>query len=236
MPIQPEGLKAISGQGLVPVPDPTTLTNELVRAAVTAAVDRIEARMDGTDKLQIEKFNAIEQRIVANREGVEARFELLAQQTVKAASDVKSAVDAAFAAAASGVQQQNNANFLASQKQEAAFTKQIDQLAASVAQISRASDDKLNDLKKTNDDKFGDLKDRIVAMEGRSSISDPTTAAALRDMANAISALKSSSDQGTGRHEQGSASLALIFSLVATALAAGVLIIDLVSLMTRGHP
>jgi hypothetical protein len=91
---------------------------------------------------------------------------------------------------------------LRAQKQEAAFTKQIDQLATSVAQISKASDDKLNDLKKTNDDKFGDLKDRIVAVEGRSSISDPTTAATLRDMGSVISSLKASNDQNVGGRQQ----------------------------------
>ena len=236
MAVQTEGLKTISTSGLVPVPDPTTLTNELVRAAVTAAVDRIEARMDGTDKLQSEKFIAIEQRIIANREAVDARFELLDKQTVKASSDVKSAVDAAFAAAKEAVSQQNLANQQASQKQEAAFTKQIDQLAASVAQISKANDDKLNDIRKTNDDKINDLKDRIVAMEGRSSISDPTTAAALRDMANAISALKSSSDQGSGRRVQGSETLAIIISIVAAMAAVGVVLVDWISFASRGHP
>ena len=65
------------------------------------------------------------------------RFELVDRQTIKAAADVKSAVDAAFAAAAAGVSQQNEANFLASQKQELAFTKQIDQLTANVVQYRR---------------------------------------------------------------------------------------------------
>ena len=236
MAIPPEGLKAISAQGLVPVPDPTTLTNELVRAAVTAAVDRLEARMDGTDKLQSEKFVAIEHRLIANREAVEDRFKLEGEAKVKAASDVKSAVDAAFAAAAAGVAQQNQANFLASQKQEAAFTKQMDQLTTSVLQISKTADDKLNDLKKTTDDKLGDLKDRIVAMEGRSSISDPTTAAALRDMANAISALKSSNDQGSGRRVQGSETMAVIISIVAAMAAVGVVLVDWISFASRGHP
>jgi hypothetical protein len=161
------------------VPDPTTLTNQLVERAVSAVREIIDTRFTGNHALYDERFRAISER-----------FELLDKQTIKAAADVKSAVDAAFAAAASGVSQQNQANFLARQKQEAAFTKQIDQIAASVAQISKAIDDKLNDLKKTNDDKFGDLKDRIVAMEGRSSISNPNTAAALRDMASEISTLK----------------------------------------------
>jgi hypothetical protein len=130
-------------------------------------------------------------RLEANRLAVIDRFELLDRQTIKAAADVKSAVDAAFAAAAAGVSQQNEANFLASQKQELAFTKQIDQLAASVVQISKANDDKLNDL-----------KDRLVAMEGRSSVIDPTTVAALRDQAQTIAVLKQSNDQASGVYRQ----------------------------------
>jgi hypothetical protein len=221
---QSEGLKTVARPGSVPVPDPTTLTNELVHAAVTAAVERLEARMNGTDTLNIEKFS-----------GIESRFKLEGEAKVKAAADVKSAVDAAFAAAKDGVTQQNQANFLASQKQEAAFTKQIDQLTAIVAQTAKANDDKLNDLKKTNDDKFNDLKDRLVAMEGRTSISDPTTAAALRDMANSITALKSSSDVGSGRRVQGSESMALILSIVAAVAAVGIVIVDWVAFAGRAH-
>ena len=86
-------------------------------------------------------------------------------------------MDAAFSAAGA-----------AAQKQEAAFTKQIDQLTSNVQLIAKASDDKLTDL-----------KDRIVAMEGRSSISDPNTAAALQNMASAISSLKSSNADANKR-------------------------------------
>jgi hypothetical protein len=145
-----DGLRQTSG--LVPVPDPTTLTNQLVAQAVNALRDVIETRFAGSEALVNEKFRAIGER-----------FELLDKQTIKAAADVKSAVDAAFAAAASGVSQQNQANFLASQKQEGAFTKQIDQLGVSVVQTSKAIDDKVSDL-----------KDRIVAIEGRSSGSSQT--------------------------------------------------------------
>jgi len=223
--------------GLVPIPDPTTLTNQLVARAVAGLREVLETRLDASDKavtelnhttdarvaaavtqvkeLYAEKFRLVEgsieanrlavaDRIEANRLAVIDRFELLDRQTIKAAADVKSAVDAAFAAAAAGVSQQNEANFLASQKQELAFTKQIDQLAASVVQISKANDDKPNDL-----------KDRLVAMEGRSSISDPNTTAALREMSQTIAALKQSNDQGSGAYRQRTDSNAWIFSAIA---------------------
>ncbi len=108
------------------------------------------------------------------------KFRSLDAQTSKAVIDVRIATDAAFAAASA-----------AAQSQESAFTKQIDQLASNVQLISKASDDKLTDL-----------KDRIVAMESRSSVMDPTTVAALRDQAQTIAVLKQSNDQGSGTYRQ----------------------------------
>jgi hypothetical protein len=266
-------------QRIVPIPDPTTLTNQLVERATSALREILETRLDASDKavaeltrmtetrvaaavtqvkeLYAEKFRLVESAIETNRmaiidrfelldkqmikaatdvksadderfRSIADRFEVLDKQTIKAAADVKSAVDAAFAAAASGVSQQNQANFLASQKQEAAFTKQIDQLADNVKQISKAIGDQISDLKKTNDDKVGDLKDRIVAMEGRSSVSDPNTAGALRDMANTISTLKQSRDEGFRWRQQKADSTAWIFSAIAVAIAIAVMAIDFI--------
>jgi hypothetical protein len=101
----------------------------------------------------------------------EEKCRSLDAQTSKAVIDVRIAMDAAFAAAGA-----------AAQKQEDAFTKQIDQLTSNVQLISKASDDKLTDL-----------KDRIVAMESRSSVMDPTTVATLRYQAQTIGVLKQSS-------------------------------------------
>ena len=86
-------------------------------------------------------------------------------------------MDTAFAAASA-----------AAQKQEAAFTKQIDQLTSNVQLISKASDDKLTDL-----------KDRIVAMESRSSVIHPTTVAALRDQAQTIAVSRARAPIGSAQ-------------------------------------
>ena len=98
-----------------------------------------------------------------------------------------------------------------------AFTKQIDQLTTNVQLISKASDDKLTDL-----------KDRIVAMESRSSVIDPTTVSALRDQAQLIAALKQSNDQGSGAYRQRTDSTAWIFSAIAAAVAIAVLAMDFI--------
>jgi hypothetical protein len=157
-------------------------------------------------ELHAKKFRSVEATIIANRTAVEDRFQLLTERTKAAA------VDAAFA----GIRQLNQANFLASQKQEAAFAKHTDQLAASVVQISKAHDDTINEL-----------KNRLVAMERRSSIPDPTTAAALRDMASAISTLKQSRDEGSGGRQQKADSTAWIFSAIAAAVAIGMMAIEM---------
>jgi uncharacterized membrane protein len=117
-------------------------------------------------------------------------FRNLDPQRIRAGSDVK-----AFSAATESAARSSQAKFLASQMQEAAFTRQIDQLASNASQIT----EKLDNLGKAIDDKFNDLKDRVVAIEGRFSISDPATVAALRELASAISALRTPNDQHVGR-------------------------------------
>ena len=54
-------------------------------------------------------------------------------------------------------------------------------------------------------------------MEGRSSISDPNTTAALREMSQTIAALKQSNDQGSGAYRQHTNSNTWIFSAIAAA-------------------
>jgi hypothetical protein len=149
------------------------------------------------------------------------KFRSLDEQTSKAVIDVRIAMDAAFAAASA-----------AAQKQEDAFTKQIDQLVVSASQITKAFDDKIDDLKKIMDDKFGDLKDRIVVMESRSSVMDPTTVAALRDQAQTIAVLKQSNDQGSGAYRQRTDSNTWIFSAIA---AAGVIVMIAFEMFRTAH-
>jgi hypothetical protein len=168
-------------------PDPTTLTHDLVLRAVASSREILEARLDGNDKaldrldhstdarlaaavIQVkefyaEKFHTVGTRldftkemIEDNRRGVEERFLLLKEQTIRVAADVKSTVEAAFAHSSVTAEHQNDANTLASQKQDAAFTKQIDQLALAIQQVAKANDEKLNDL-----------KDRIGTLESRGS-------------------------------------------------------------------
>jgi hypothetical protein len=235
-----------------PIPDPTTLTNQLVSRATQAIREILESKIEDIDNrlnrlepmlferlvTTMETNNALySQKLLAVHSEIDAlrllkahdlasmqrhvdgetatithfydeKFRSLDAQTSKAVIDVMVAMDAAFAAASA-----------AAQKQEAAFTKQIDQLVVSASQITKAFDDKIDDLKKIMDDKFGDLKDRIVVMESRSSVIDPTTLTTLRDQAQTIAVLKQSNDQGSGAYRQRTDSNTWIFAAAAVAIA-----------------
>jgi hypothetical protein len=65
-------------------------------------------------------------------------------------------------------------------------------------------------------------------MEGRSSVSDPNTAGALRDMANTISALKASNDQGQGGRQRHTESSTWIFGVMGALVAVGVLVLAVI--------
>ena len=69
-------------------------------------------------------------------------------------------------------------------------------------------------------------------MEGRSSISDPNTTAAMREMSQTIAALKQSSDQGSGAYRQRTDSTTWIFSAIA---AAGVVVMIAFEMFRTAH-
>jgi hypothetical protein len=250
MPDPPEGTAPLPAMaGIVPIPDPTTLTNQLVSRAILAAREILESKIEDIDNrlnrlepmlferlvTTMETNNALySQKLLAVHSEIEAlrllkahdlasmqsrvdgetatithfydeKFRSLDAQTSKAVIDVRIAMDAAFAAASA-----------AAQMQEAAFTKQIDQLTSNVQLISKASDDKLIDL-----------KDRIVAMESRSSVIDPTTVATLRDQAQTIAVLKQSNDQGSGAYRQRTDSNTWIFAAIAAAVAIAMMAMEM---------
>jgi hypothetical protein len=171
--------------------------NEAKRARL---LEHVEGRYSQTEI----KLAALAETVSVFKTTVNERFQLSDIQTEKAARDVKSAVDAAFAAAKEAVGEQNKSNALSITKSETAFTKQIDQLADSVKSIV-----------KNTDDKISDLKERVLANEGRSSVSDPATARALAEMATAIDRLSAGANIGTGRTQQAADGFAKNVSITA---------------------
>jgi tetrahydromethanopterin S-methyltransferase subunit B len=177
------------GSGMTtPRPDPTLLTTQQLLREIAALKELLEARVETPEKLLV-LFNETVDRIERHAEGsikslqelmfstfktvdekfsgIDKRFQLGEIQTEKAARDVKSAVDAAFAASKEAVSEQNKSNALSNAKSETAVTKQIDQLAEILRTMTKGIDDKIETVKKGIDDKIDDLKERMTRVEGR---------------------------------------------------------------------
>ncbi len=187
-----EGLTLKELGDLVPRPDPTVLTTSQLIREVSALKELIYVQFESRDKsidtlrgesearleeglrtlhnateLRDEKIRGLYAAQEAFKELVLSRFAQQDTITEKAARDVKSAVDAAFAAAKEAVGEQNKSNALSITKSETAFTKSIDQLGELVKTMGKAIDDKIEVIKKSSDDKVTDIKDRLVSMEGQ---------------------------------------------------------------------
>ena len=194
---------------------------KLLSIAESNNYQREQVRVQVVDNLS-QLRQLLEQRIAALTETVAVlkttvneRFTQGDVQTEKAARDVKSAVDAAFAAAKEAVGEQNKSNALSIAKSEVATTKQIDQLSENLRISVKNTDDKIDGIKNNFDDKYTDLKDRVVAMEARGSVADPATGMAIRDMVAEIKALTGKSLASEGSKTGSSNTVGWIFGAVA---------------------
>jgi formate dehydrogenase maturation protein FdhE len=164
---------AESGSGnkiIRPDPDPSTLTTQQLQRELLALREIIEARLDGndiavnllrttTDKLPSTIKMSFEQLKSLHEE----KFSSIAKQfmerdirTEQTARDSKVAVDAALQAQKEAAGAQNESNAASISKSEAAFTKQIDQILVIVNTNTKATDEKIDDI-----------KTRMSAYEGR---------------------------------------------------------------------
>ncbi len=108
-----------------PVPDPTVLTTAALLREIAALKELLELHINSLTDIVNQKFD-----------NIDTRFQDLDKLRSQTATNNKEALDAALTA------QRDSAT-----KTEAAFTKQIDQLQVIVNTISRASDEKVDDLK-----------------------------------------------------------------------------------------
>ena len=155
-------------ESITPVPDPTRLTQE--------AVDRIERVIKETLALQVLD---IERQI----KGVQKHLDVQPQEISEAISNLRQLMDekfkgvadqfasnavalaAALLAQKTSVDEQNKSNSLAVSKSDTAVTKQIDAIGAQISATSKATDDKIDDL-----------KSRVQSIEGHSKGSNDTWA------------------------------------------------------------
>ena len=122
-----DSLKAGPTPGLVPVPDPTTLTNQLVEKAVAGAIARLESKVDGLSMLYEEKFT-----------GAAARVTDLNTRLAQGDLYRDTALNAALKAAQNLVDIQNINVRDSLKKTEELFGKQIDALQATVDDLKGA--------------------------------------------------------------------------------------------------
>ena len=174
-----------------------------------AFADRTPTTMDVQAQVQ-----ALREVVFEKFEGVERASVELKSSTDKAARDVKSAVDAAFAASKEVVSEQNKSNALSTAKSEAGFTKQIDLLGETNKNNMKAVDDKISDI-----------KERITIIESKTSISDPSTAITLAKLDATVARLTQSTDVGSGRAAGQTALWALLVGGFGLALAIGTFVI-----------
>jgi hypothetical protein len=191
---------------------------ESLRKVFSEKFEAVVNQIVASTGLNEERIRALTETISVFKQTVNERFQLGDIQTEKAARDVKSAVDAAFAAAKEAVGEQNKSNALSITKSEAGFTKQIDQLASTVTQIV-----------KNTDDKISDLKERVLASEGKTSVSDPATARALGEMAASIASLKTGESRNAGRTQQADEGWKGNLSIISVLIALGVALFEVFS-------
>jgi hypothetical protein len=166
----PRGYQA-SG-GLVPVPDPTLLTTQLVDKAITALEGKLQTRFDAMDRAaelvredytrvptQVDRAilnlrDLLEQKIDNLHSVSDEKFEGIANQFIERDKRTDqltvasaTAVQAAFAAQKEAVSEQNKSNSLAITKSENSTLESLKQLRDLFQADSKATNDKINDLK-----------------------------------------------------------------------------------------
>lgn len=109
---------------------------DLLRNQIDKIPDQFHRSVDRLKELHEEKFKSISTQFLERD-----------TRTEQTSRDSKVAVDAALQAAKEAVGEQNKSNAMAIAKSEATFTKQIDQIGVLVTTMSKAIDDKIDDIK-----------------------------------------------------------------------------------------
>jgi len=136
-------LEQYRGGDIRPIPDPTLLTTEASVRLEAMIRNLIQTEITHQNDLFSEKF-----------ERIDMRFNMLDARTAEQKSDTKAALDAALAAQKEAVASQTASFKENITKSETAATERIKGVETLLATSSRATDDKISDL-----------KDRVIAIE-----------------------------------------------------------------------
>ena len=153
--------------GLLPVPDPTTLTTEQLRREITALREILETRFAGLEKVLALAQAHLDTQHAAIITGVSSTERLIdaklnAQREV--ANERFSAIEMQFQAQKEAAVAQNDSNAIAIGKSEAAFSKQLDQHGVLLQTMEQSVIDKITDIRSR--------LDRGEGTEGRQARAD----------------------------------------------------------------
>lgn len=155
-------------RGSVPVPDPTKLTTDAVKALEEKMLALFETKLVSVDKELARLAAALEKRPEAIVVEI-GHLNDLVNEKLKAVHEQfvnrDRAIEAALAAQKESVREQNKANSEASEKSETSFEKRIESLTNLMSNQTKATDDKIGSLRDQLTNNLGDLKDRITAAE-----------------------------------------------------------------------
>ena len=141
-----------------PVPDPTILTTEQSNRLELMLRNLISTEITHQDELFDEKLEGVRlqfsEKILSNIRQfgekltkIETQFEMLSDRTAEQKKDTKDALDAALAAQKEAVAAQTASSEKSITKSETATIERIKAVETLLSASSRASDDKIDDLK-----------------------------------------------------------------------------------------
>jgi len=170
--VPPASPHFLSNVGITPIPDPTVLTTQASERAVSALKELLIAKIDSVEAVIATRLHANDKAIDLFREsadrfpkmiaicatqqqllydekfkGIQVQFIERDTRTEQAAATTAKAVDAALAAQKEAALEQNRSFEAKITKSETAFTKQLDQLSTLMSAGTKASDEKISDLK-----------------------------------------------------------------------------------------
>jgi len=210
--------------GSTPVPDPTTLTNELVSKANAALREVLDAKIDGNAALVKGQFEAadkaikllekwrddlpgimrsevghlrdlLEQKIDKLGDVTDQQFRGVQTQFVERDKRTEQLSIADKTAIAAALQAQKEAAGATNESNSVALAKMENNFAKLIEQTQNL----LQAVSRNTDDKINDVKSRLDKGEGRSSVADPSTIEVLRQLSATVAELKTGAAAGLGK-------------------------------------
>jgi len=234
-----------TGEGSTPVPDPTTLTNELVSKANAALREVLEAKIDGLGALMKGQFEAqdkatkllekwrdglpleIKAEVEHRRIVSDEKFAHILDQ-IDAVKDLMtekfSSVSAQFSSAGTAL-----SAALQAQKENAALTNESNTKAGekmenNFTKLLQQSSETLQTMKSSLEMQINDVKSRLDKGEGRSSVADPSTIEVLRQLSGTVAELKVGASSNAGHSKGAGDTIGWIFGGVGVLVGIGSLI------------